>query len=217
MALPDYAGAGVGTTVLGSAAPSIPLFGTTVWPTERVLMVQQAHSSRTGHWAMFLPLLFLIGSLLSVSALAAGPGTWDGGRQAPSPSGTRPADLDFDPPLTLPPATGAGSARVPVLKNPEPATASGAPGAGAPGEAFRFRGDKTLQQAPGVESSSAPGYRFRPLTPAEQERSEEQVGWRPLGRDGHRSQAPARDVQSEDDAYGYHSDSWFRKYYGERP
>jgi hypothetical protein len=180
----------------------------------------QTVSSLPEHRAILLSGLFLVGSLIAVSASGAGSGAWAG--RAPSPSGTRPADLGADPSLTLPPVPRvqdgvAGSARAPVPWNPEPATAPGVLDTQAPGEAFRFRGDKTLQEAAGVQSPSAPGYRFRPLTPAEQERAEELVGWRPLGRDGHRAQGPVQENPQQDGAYGRPSDSWFRKYYGDRP
>jgi hypothetical protein len=185
-------------------------------------MSVHAVSSLPGRRATLRTSVFLAGFLMAVLALAPGSVAWAGGGRAPSPSGTRPGDLGAAPPLTLPPGSSkqdgaAGSARAPVPWNPDPATTSGALGTGAPGEAFRFRGDKTLQQAPGVEAPSAPGYRFRPLTPAEQERAEELVGWRPLGREGHRAQVPAQETPQQDDAYGYQSDSWFRKYYGDRP
>lgn len=217
MTLSGYDGAAGSTRVLGSVAPSIPLPGVAGRLVDPVSTFRRSPSSRGGHGARPLSLLFLMVSLLSVSALAAGPATWAGGGSAPSPSGTRPADLGLDPPPIQPPMAGAGSGREPVRLSPDPATTSGAQGARASGEVFKFRGDKALQQAPGVESPFAPGYRFRPLTPAEQERAEDVAGWRPLGRDGHHSRAPSEETPREDDAYGYQSDSWFRKYYGDRP
>jgi hypothetical protein len=209
--LPGCDGAAGPPPVLGSVAPPIPVSGVVGRLADRASTLRRWPRSGADQRARPLSLLFLMASLLSVSALAAGPATWAGGGSAPSPSGTRPADLGPD----LPPMVGAGSGRPSV--RPDPVTTSGGQGAGASGEVFRFRGDKTVQQAPGVESPFAPGYRFRPLTQAEQERAEDVAGWRPLGRDGRRSQAPPQEAPREDDAYGYQSDSWFRKYYGDRP
>jgi hypothetical protein len=217
--LPDCDGAAGPPPVLGSVAPPIPVAGVAGPLADRASNLRRRPRSGAGRRARPLSLLFLVASLLSASALAAGPATWAGGGVAPSPSGARPADLGPDLPPTQPPMAGAGAgagAGRPWVR-PEPITTSGGQGAGASGEVFRFRGDKTTQQAPGVESPLAPGYRFRPLTEAEQERAEDVAGWRPLGRDGRRSQAPPQEPPREDDAYGYQSDSWFRKYYGDRP
>jgi hypothetical protein len=217
VALSGCDGAAGPTPVLGSVAPPIPLFGVAGLLADRASTLRRWSWSRADHRARPLPLLFLMASLLSVSALAAGPATWAGGGSAPSPAGPRPADLGLDSPPIQPPMAGTGSGREAVRVGTDPVRNSVGQGAGASSEVFKFRGDKALQQAPGVESPLAPGYRFRPLTPAEQQRAEDVTGWRPLGRDGHRSHAPSQEVPREDDAYGYQSDSWFRKYYGDRP
>lgn len=90
-------------------------------------------------------------------------------------------------------------------------------GVGLGGEGFRFRGDKQVSDGRWRESPSAPGYRFRPMSPDELERSAGGDGWRPIRRDDRR--AAERDEMGPADAgaFGYQSDSWFRRYYGDRP
>jgi hypothetical protein len=84
-------------------------------------------------------------------------------------------------------------------------------------QGFRFRGDKGLPDGAWQDSANAPGYRFRPLTPMELDRSSGSDGWRPIsGEDRHPGQAREAGPVGPD-AYGYQSDTWFRKYYGERP
>jgi hypothetical protein len=237
VALSGYGSAGGGPPILGRGALSIPESGPEGLAANRrrgpaafpVIppMPAQAPSQWPNHWTMQLALLFLIGSLLSAQVPAGVPGPWAGGApvaSAPAAPGSRTAEPSLD--LSLPQPGPVGSAnrgRGAGPWHPDPDSPPGSQGVGSwgalgsPGEGFRFRGDKALQQVPGVESPHAPGYRFRPLTPAEQERSEDVSGWRPLGRDGHRSQAPVQEGPSGNDAYGYQSDSWFRKYYGDRP
>jgi hypothetical protein len=84
-------------------------------------------------------------------------------------------------------------------------------------EGYRFRGDKDVPEGQWRESPLAPGYKFRPLAPAELDRSEGADGWRPLGRDDRRAPQKREPERGGTDAYGYESDSWFRKHYGERP
>jgi hypothetical protein len=84
-------------------------------------------------------------------------------------------------------------------------------------QGFRFRGDKGSPDGAWQDSAEAPGYRFRPLTPTELDRSSEIDGWRPMSGEEQRP-APAREAGSTgQDAFGYRSDTWFRKYYGDRP
>jgi hypothetical protein len=83
------------------------------------------------------------------------------------------------------------------------------------GEGFRFRGDKAVSEGRWLESPSAPGYRFRPVSPEELERSTGGDSWRPIRRDDPR--AAERGDSAPPDAFGYQPDSWFRRYYGERP
>ena len=91
------------------------------------------------------------------------------------------------------------------------------PWAGQGGEGFRFRGDKEVSEGRWRESPSAPGFRFRPLSPEERERSAGSDGWRPIRRED-RGPAGHGEVEPRGaEAFGYQSDSWFRRYYGERP
>ncbi len=100
------------------------------------------------------------------------------------------------------------------------------PWTGQAGQGFRFRGDKQPTSGAWQDSPLAPGFRFRPLTPAEQEHAAGSDGWRPTGRDDRRPPPPPPPGYSgsqgeagpgRGDAFGYEADSWFRKYYGERP
>jgi hypothetical protein len=84
-------------------------------------------------------------------------------------------------------------------------------------EGFRFRGDKAVSDAPWHESPSVPGYRFRPVSPEELARSAGSDGWRPIRPDDGRAAERDQPARPGGDAFGYQSDSWFRRYYGERP
>jgi len=81
---------------------------------------------------------------------------------------------------------------------------------------YRFRGD-----APGDGASGASdwrgGYRFRPLTAQERKKTHGVSGWRP--REDERLGERPRQLDSlpVDEAYGYESDNWFRRYYRGRP
>jgi hypothetical protein len=83
-------------------------------------------------------------------------------------------------------------------------------------QGYRFRGD-----APGFggwgAASWQDGYRFRPLTEQERQQRDDMTGWLPRGleRGGDRPRRPGS--FPADEAYGYQSDTWFRRYYGERP
>jgi hypothetical protein len=103
------------------------------------------------------------------------------------------------PPLAAPPGSRGRHAA------PGPWTGQGPQG-------YRFRGDAAVSDGLWQELPNAPGFRFRPLSPDELEHTGGTEGWRPLGRDDRR---PAEPVGPG--AYGYGSDSWFGKYYGDRP
>lgn len=210
-------------------------------------------------WTMPLPLLLLVGSLLSLSATAQSPAVKAGpdmpvypGLGYPqgqagayggnlAPRGVEPRfdyalpnlDSGWSPRVAPPPGytpnpgpgdpgyrdlPGAGFA-VPSLPGGGAPLQGGraGPWAGQGVEGFRFRGDKGVPEGLWHESPYAPGYRFRPLTPVELERSSSGDGWRPLGRDDRRVGEGDEPGLRGTDAFGYPSDSWFRKYYGERP
>jgi hypothetical protein len=83
---------------------------------------------------------------------------------------------------------------------------------------YRFRDDKRLDNLPWSETSWHRGYRFRPLTEQERERRRSDAAWRrpaPV-RAGDPYPNVPRDVPV-DEAYGYQPDSWFQRYYGDRP
>ncbi len=143
-------------------------------------------------------------------------GSWDSGRSVAPPPGY-PGNASQDVPdywrfsgsgPSLP--ASSDSAR------PYPGAHAGA-GARQGGEGFRFRGDKATSDARWHESPSAPGYRFRPVSPEELERSAGGDGWRPIRPDDRRAAEPGQPARPGGDAFGYQSDSWFRRYYGERP
>lgn len=127
------------------------------------------------------------------------------GYSGPYPSGNR----SFPGPGSSFPASSAG----------RDSYGAGYPesGAGQGGEGFRFRGDKQVSDGRWRESPSAPGYRFRPMSPEELERSTGGDGWRPITRDDRRAADRGDMGPADAGAVGYQSDSWFRKYYGERP
>lgn len=82
---------------------------------------------------------------------------------------------------------------------------------------YRFRGDGPAGEDAWRASRRRDGYRFRPLTEQELEQRDSVSGWRPreLERSGER---PARrDPPPVEEAYGYESDNWFRRYYRQRP
>jgi len=128
------------------------------------------------------------------------------------PPGQRRYPSPGDPDYGAPPEQGATAW-------PKPGTGPSGPGVwtGQGGEGFRFRGDKESKEGAWVDSKIAPGFKFRPLAPAEMERSSAGDGWRPLGRDDKRPPEPPGLPSDRNDALGYEADSWFRKYYGDRP
>jgi len=140
-------------------------------------------------------------------------GSWDPGR-APAPP---PGYTGYPSPDA--PAYGA----LPDLGSLPPALPGGAgPQQGAHAgtgvaQGFRFRGDKAVSDARWHESPSAPGYRFRPVSPEELERSAGGDGWRPIRPDDRRAAEQGESTPPDADAFGYQPDSWFRRYYGERP
>lgn len=81
---------------------------------------------------------------------------------------------------------------------------------------YRFRGDASGDGAPGA-SNWRGGYRFRPLTAQERERTDGGSGWRPREHESSGERPGKPDPLPVDEAYGYESDNWFRRYYRGRP
>lgn len=90
-------------------------------------------------------------------------------------------------------------------------------GAWPNGEAFRFRGDKEISEGRWRELPTAPGYRFRPMSPEELERNTAGDGWRPMRREERKPAERGGLGPPSDQSSGYPENAWFRKYYGERP
>ncbi len=85
---------------------------------------------------------------------------------------------------------------------------------GAPPSAYRFRGDEQLGPA-GVPWRG--GYHFRPLSEQERERGGYAGGWRSVAPGPVSVEdRPPRGVPAEE-TFGYEPESWFRRYYGDRP
>ena len=143
-------------------------------------------------------------------------GPWDSGRSLAPPPGYPGNDSQdvpdywgFSGPGTSLPASSGGAGPYPG--------AHGGTGTRQGNDGFRFRGDKAASDAPWHESPSTPGYRFRPVTPEELERSTGGDGWRPIRPDDRRAAEHGESTAPDADAFGYQPDSWFRRYYGERP
>jgi len=87
---------------------------------------------------------------------------------------------------------------------------------------YRFRGDQYIGGETWSGESWEGAYRFRPLTEQERKRLRRDPAWRPSGfsyvppdlRSGW-SETEGNDPRGE--TYGYQPDSWFQRYYGERP
>jgi hypothetical protein len=149
-------------------------------------------------------------------AMPSSDGAWEAGRaMVPTPGYTGYASPDAPGYGGFP---GAGPP-LPVFSDGGGSQQGGHPGAGVAqgGEGFRFRGDKAVSEGQWRESPSAPGYRFRPMNPEELGRSAGGDGWRPIKRDDRRAAEPEVPAPPGADAFGYQQDSWFRRYYGERP
>lgn len=127
---------------------------------------------------------------------------------APYPGSDEPNDGDADGAGRRSPAYTGGGPRHEV---------QGGDRMGQGTEGFRFRGDKAVAEGRWRELPHAPGFRFRPLTPEELQRSTVGDGWRPIGRDDRRGAQGGEIRQRDEDTFGYQPDSWFGKYYGERP
>ena len=86
------------------------------------------------------------------------------------------------------------------------------------GQRYRFRGDDRLGTPVWGEESRHGGYRFRPLTEQERERQFSGSPWRPP-KPARREPLDRRESPGipKEEAYGYHPDGWFQRYYGERP
>lgn len=114
---------------------------------------------------------------------------------------------------------GSGDTRVPGVWGGSPLAEPVMPG-GLPRSAlrgYRFRGDEDDENGNRGSAPWGGGFRFRPLTEKERARRQQETGWRPLdpARTGGRPRRPSR--FPEEEAYGYQSDDWFRRYYGDRP
>jgi hypothetical protein len=82
---------------------------------------------------------------------------------------------------------------------------------------YRFRGDGIAGFGGWGALPQSGGYQFRPLTEPERQRIDSLSGWRPLGPD-RSGQEVIRPVPSPArEAYGYRSESWVDRYYGDRP
>jgi hypothetical protein len=125
------------------------------------------------------------------------------------PGSDTPGDWSFPSPGSSFPGFSVGRDS-PAVERPKS-------GVGMGGEGFRFRGDKQVSDGRWRESPSTPGYRFRPMSPDELERSAGGDGWRPIRRDDRRAAERDEVGPADADAFGYQSDSWFRRYYGDRP
>lgn len=90
----------------------------------------------------------------------------------------------------------------------------GLPPAAAP--AYRFRGDRPT----GFRAWGAPpqgyGYQYRPLTEQERQRRGDETRWRPWEQARSPDAPPHPDPLPAREAYGYESENWFNRYFGER-
>lgn len=84
----------------------------------------------------------------------------------------------------------------------------------APSPAYRFRGEEQLGPA-GVPWRG--GYHFRPLSEQELERGGYAGGWRSVAPDPVSVEERPPPGLPADEAFGYEPESWFRRYYGDRP
>lgn len=82
---------------------------------------------------------------------------------------------------------------------------------------YRFRGDGPAGGGARSASTRRDGYRFRPLTDQEREKRGDISGWRPRGQERSGDRPGRPDPLPVDEAYGYESDNWFRRYYRGRP
>lgn len=82
-------------------------------------------------------------------------------------------------------------------------------------EGYRFRGDDSADFGRWGAQPFGNGYQFRPLTEQEQQRQGPGARWRTRepAPSGERPRRP--DPVPAREAYGYQSDSWFDRYYGE--
>jgi hypothetical protein len=84
-------------------------------------------------------------------------------------------------------------------------------------DGYRFRGDDPAGFGRWGAAPHRNGYQFRPLTEKEQERMRPTARWR-MRRPSPSGERPRRrDPLPQREAYGYQSDGWFNRYYGERP
>ncbi len=81
---------------------------------------------------------------------------------------------------------------------------------------YRFRGDSPAGSTGRGAESRRYGYQFRPLTDQERERLDAKTGWRPREPDRLGVQPRPNDPLRTKEAFGYQSNNWFKRYYGER-
>jgi hypothetical protein len=84
-------------------------------------------------------------------------------------------------------------------------------------DGYRFRGDDPAGLGRWGAAPYRNGYQFRPLTEQEHQRMSSAARWqaRKPSPSGVRPRRP--DPPPAREAYGYQSDGWFNRYYGERP
>lgn len=203
--------------------------------------------SRPGHWALLAMVLLSSPSLAQFDGQPWGGGespgggfSWDRGFRAQAAPSTDAPSFDYPLPPQHAGGDRGGSTWPPPGYSSYPGPAAPAygglqvdveapsyvrgrgsvtdrpagqgPWSGQGQQGYRFRGDEAPGTSAWQESPYAPGYRFRPLT-GEEDRSGATDGWRPIGRSEGRPPEPQR----PSDAFGDRSDSWFGKYYGDRP
>lgn len=82
-----------------------------------------------------------------------------------------------------------------------------------PTPGYRFRGDDLAEARSAKGRVRHAGFEFRPLTDQEQQRMGVDMGWR-RDREAVMGQPDPIDWPPAEEAYGYHPDSWFHRYYG---
>jgi hypothetical protein len=124
------------------------------------------------------------------------------------------------PPETAPdPLVGTGAPDSLLPWNGGDSAAAYTPG-GLPRSAlrgYRFRGDDSTAYGNRGPAPWQNGFRFRPLTAQEQARRQSETGWRPLDPPRSRGRPPRSRGFPEEEAYGFQSDDWFRRNYGDNP
>jgi hypothetical protein len=84
-------------------------------------------------------------------------------------------------------------------------------------DGYRFRGDDPAGFGRWGAAAYRNGYQFRPLTEQEQQRMSSAAQWRMRNPSPSGERPRGLDLPPAREAYGYQSDGWFNRYYGERP